>query len=82
MRRVTAGDNDDEAGPLEHARVLADRANRLITVGEPGEAERLLHHAHQLFTTAESTFEAAVAMSRVADIAYQRGTTTKRQTCS
>jgi tetratricopeptide (TPR) repeat protein len=58
---------------LDQARVLFEQASRLITVGEPEQAEQLLRHAHQLFTTAGSEREASVVMGKIADIAYQRG---------
>jgi len=72
MRQVDTGDQEG-VDPLDQARVITDRARHLITLGEPGQAEQLLRHAHQLFTTARSDFEAASVMGYIADIAYQRG---------
>src|SRR5215470_1521497 len=72
MRQAEANDQDD-IDPLDRARVITERARRLITVGEPGQAQQLLRQAHQLFTTAGSDSEAAAAMGEIADIAYQRG---------
>lgn len=60
-------------GSLDQARVIAARADHLITQGELDQAERLLHHACELFTTSGSETEAAVAMGSIADIAYRRG---------
>jgi tetratricopeptide (TPR) repeat protein len=72
MRQAeTAG--EERADPLDQARVITDRAVRLITRGELDQAEQLLRHACQLFTGAGSEREAAIAMGSIADIAYQRG---------
>ena len=59
--------------PLDRARVIAERARRLVTRGEPDQADQLLRHARQLFTAAGSEREAAAAMGEIADIAYRRG---------
>jgi hypothetical protein len=71
-QQADAGDNHG-ADLLDQARVIAERALRLITRGEPDQAERLLRHAYQLFTAADSEHEAAAAMGSIADIAYDRG---------
>ena len=72
MRQAeTAG--QERADSLDQARVIAERAVHLITSGEPDQAEKLLRHACQLFTSAGSEREAAIAMGSIADIAYQRG---------
>ena len=52
VQQAEAG--NQEAGPLDQARVIADRARHLITRGEPEQAEQALRHAHQLFTAGES----------------------------
>ena len=62
-----------DTSPLDQARVLAEQARHLITRGELQQAEQLLTRAAQLFTTAGSEGEAAVAMGGIADIAYRRG---------
>jgi tetratricopeptide (TPR) repeat protein len=72
VKQVQAG-HQDTADPLDKARVSADYAGYLMTRGEPGQAEDLLQQAHHLFTAAGSAQEAAVAMGRVADIAFRRG---------
>jgi tetratricopeptide (TPR) repeat protein len=72
MRQVQAGDTAG-SDPLDQARVIAEQARRLITLGEPEQAEQLLRHAYQLFTAAGSEGEAATAMGDIADIAEQRG---------
>ena len=74
-RAVQQAEAEDEPGgdPLNQARVIAEQADRLITRGEPDQAEQLLRRACQLFTAAGSEREAAVAMGTIADIAYQRG---------
>jgi tetratricopeptide (TPR) repeat protein len=72
MRQAeTAG--QERADPLDQARVIFERAVRLITRGELDQAEKLLRHACQLFTAAGSEQEAAIAMGSIADIAYRRG---------
>ena len=71
VRQVEAG--AEGTGPLDHARVLAEQARHLITRGEPGQADQLLRHAHQLFTAGGSEREAAMTMGLIADIAYRRG---------
>ena len=72
MRQAeTAG--QEQADPLDQARVITEQAVRLIIRGELDQAEQLLWHACQLFTGAGSELEAAVAMGSLADIAYQRG---------
>ena len=72
VQQVEAGD-EQGTGPLDQARVIVERARRLITRGEPDQAEQLLRHACQLFTAGGSEREAAVAMGSIADIAYERG---------
>ena len=74
-RAAQAADADDENGsdPLDRARVMFEQARRLITRGEPGHAEQLFRHAHQIFASGGSENEAAVAMGAIADIAYDRG---------
>jgi tetratricopeptide (TPR) repeat protein len=59
--------------PLERARVIAEQGRRLITRGDPQQAEQLLWQAHQEFTAAASEREAAAAMGEIAEIAYRRG---------
>jgi tetratricopeptide (TPR) repeat protein len=63
----------DQASLLDRARVLAEQAAHLITRGELGHARGLLDQALQLFTSAGSELEVAVAWGRIADITYQRG---------
>ncbi len=63
----------DGGDPLGQARVIAEQGRRLITRGEPGQAEQLLRRASQLFTATGSEVEAAVAMGMIADVAYRRG---------
>ena len=72
VRQAEAGD-EQETGPLDQARVIAERGVRLIIRGEPDQAEQLLRQACQLFTAVGSEQEAASAMGYIADIAYQRG---------
>ena len=72
VQQAEAGD-EQGTGPLDQARVIAERARRLITRGELDQAGQLLRHACQLFTAGGSEREAAVAMGWIADIAYQRG---------
>ncbi len=72
MRQVDAGGRQG-IDPLDRARVLGERARRLIIRGEPGQAEQLFRRAHQLFATAGSEQEAAAAMGDIADIAVTRG---------
>ncbi|MEK2491064.1 tetratricopeptide repeat protein [Kitasatospora purpeofusca] len=59
--------------PAEHAAVLHDRADRLLTRGEAGQAETLLHQARQLFTDLGDTREAAITWGHIADVLQQRG---------
>lgn len=68
-------DAEDVRGtdPLDQARVVAERGRRPLIRGEPDEAELLLRHALELFTTAGSELEAAAAMGPVADITCRRG---------
>ncbi|BAJ27690.1 MULTISPECIES: CHAT domain-containing protein [Kitasatospora] len=66
----TSGQQTD---PAEHAAVLYDQAVRLITRGETGRAETLLHQARQLFTALGDTREAAITWGKIADILEQRG---------
>ena len=66
-------DGEQGADPLDQARVIAERARRLITRGELDQAERLLQHAYQLFTNGDSELEAAATMGAIATIAYRRG---------
>ncbi|MBC2907855.1 CHAT domain-containing protein, partial [Streptomyces sp. PSKA01] len=47
--------SDRQTEPADHAAVLYDHANRLITRGEVDQAEDLLHQARQLFTDAGDT---------------------------
>ena len=72
MQRAEAGD-EQGTDPLDQARVIAERAVRLITRGDLDQAERLLRRACHLFTAGESEQEAAVTLGSIADIAYQRG---------
>jgi len=72
VQQVEAG-GEEGAGPLDQARVIAERARRLITRGEPEQGEQLLRRAHQMFTAAGAEREAAVVVGDIADIAYQRG---------
>jgi tetratricopeptide (TPR) repeat protein len=74
-RAVDQADTGDEqeTSPLDQARVIAERADHLITRGEPQQAQQLLQHAYQLFTAAGSEAEAAAAMGSIATIAYMRG---------
>ena len=74
-RAVQQAEAGDEQGtdPLDQARVISERADRLITRGELDQAGQLLRHACQLFTAAGSEGEAAAAMGSIADIAYRRG---------
>ena len=72
VQHVEAGD-EEGTGPLDRARVIGEQARRLITRGDPGQAEQLLRDAYQLFTAAGSEDEAATAMGSIADIAYRRG---------
>ncbi|HEV3293370.1 MAG TPA: CHAT domain-containing protein, partial [Streptosporangiaceae bacterium] len=72
VQQAEAGD-EHGAGPLDRARVIAERADHLITRGELDQAGQLLRHACQLFTAAGSELEATVAMGSIADIAYRRG---------
>ncbi|HZB31527.1 MAG TPA: CHAT domain-containing protein [Streptosporangiaceae bacterium] len=65
--------NEHGTSPLDQARVIAERARRLITRGELEQAEELFLRAHQLFTAGESELEATVVMGSIADIAYERG---------
>ena len=72
VRQATA--DDTAAGNrLDHARVLSERARRLLTTGQPDLAAELLQQAHQLFTTAGSEREAAVVTGYLADIHFRRG---------
>ncbi|MEV4026902.1 CHAT domain-containing protein, partial [Actinosynnema sp. NPDC050801] len=68
--QATTEDHDD---PLERARVLTEQARRLITTGEPHQAEQLLHQARHLFITEGSELEAAAVTGTIGDIAEQRG---------
>ncbi|MEY2246489.1 CHAT domain-containing protein, partial [Streptomyces sp. BF23-18] len=65
--------SDRETDPADHAAVLYDHANRLITRGEIAQAEKLLHQARQLFTDAGNTPSAAIVWGQIADILQQRG---------
>ncbi|WP_245697797.1 CHAT domain-containing protein [Streptomyces phaeochromogenes] len=67
------GTSDEQANPADHAAVLFDHANRLITRGEVDQAEDLLHQARQLFTDAGDTLSVAVTWGQIADILQQRG---------
>jgi tetratricopeptide (TPR) repeat protein len=66
-------DDHPQTDPLEHARVAAEYAEYLIQRGDLKHAERLLHQAHQAFTTAGSDGEAATCQGTIADILFQRG---------
>ncbi|MBO3737628.1 tetratricopeptide repeat protein [Actinoplanes sp. NEAU-H7] len=61
------------ADSLQHARVIAEFANLLITRGEPEHASQLLHQAREIFAAAGSEQEAAAAWGGIAYITYQRG---------
>ncbi|WP_416959602.1 CHAT domain-containing protein [Streptomyces sp. Agncl-13] len=65
--------SDRQTDPVDHAAVLYDHANRLITRGEVDQAEDLLHQARQLFTDAGDTRSAAITWGKIADILQQRG---------
>ncbi|MFF8534201.1 CHAT domain-containing protein [Streptomyces sp. NPDC015532] len=65
--------SDRQANPAGHAAALYDHANRLITRGEVGQAEDLLHQARQLFTDADDTHSVAITWGQIADIFEQRG---------
>ncbi|GAA3848820.1 hypothetical protein GCM10022243_13560 [Saccharothrix violaceirubra] len=69
--RQTATENHED--PLERARVLAERARRILTTGDLRQAEQLIHQAHALFTAKESDGEAAAATGVLGDILFQRG---------
>ncbi|MEV0193552.1 CHAT domain-containing protein [Kitasatospora purpeofusca] len=64
---------DRQTDPAEHAAVLYDHADRLITRGETAQAETLLHQVQHLFTDLGDTRAAAVAWGRIADILQRRG---------
>ena len=72
VQQAEAGD-EHGAGPVDRARVIAERADHLITRGELDQAGQLLRDAWQLFTNGGSEREAAAAMGTIASIAYQRG---------
>ena len=74
-RAVQQAEAGDEQGTdtLDQARVIAERADHLITRGELDQAGQLLRHARELFAAAGSELEAAAAMGTIADIAYRRG---------
>jgi hypothetical protein len=72
VQQAEAGD-EQGTGPLDQARVIAERAVRLITRGDLDQAGQLLRHAWQLFTAAGSELEAAAVMGTIAGIAQQRG---------
>ena len=72
MGQTEAGD-DPGTDPLDQARVIFERASRLMTRGEIKQAEQLLTQAYQIFTMGGSEGEAATVMSSIADIAHQRG---------
>lgn len=63
---------EQDAKPLDHDRVVAERSRRLVR-SEPDEAQQLLRHALESFTIAGSELEAAVAIESVAEIAHQWG---------
>ncbi|MGW2786740.1 CHAT domain-containing protein, partial [Streptomyces populi] len=65
--------SDRQTDPADHAAVLYDRANRLITRGELDQAEDLLHQARQLFTDVGDTRSVAITWGQIADIFEQRG---------
>ncbi|HEU5159996.1 MAG TPA: CHAT domain-containing protein [Streptosporangiaceae bacterium] len=71
-QQVAAGD-EHGISQLDQARVIAAQARRLVTRGEPEQAEQLLRRAQHLFTAAGSEREATVTMGSIADIAYRRG---------
>ena len=70
MREVRTSDTVE---PLDQARVMTERAVRLITRGEPVQAEQLFEEAHRLFTAAGSETEVAAVTGYLADIIGQRG---------
>ncbi|WP_265296472.1 tetratricopeptide repeat protein [Streptomyces sp. SHP 1-2] len=65
--------NQQLTGPADRAAVLYDHANRLITRGETGQAETLLHQAQRLFTDLGDTREAAITWGRIANVLERRG---------
>ncbi|MQT02196.1 CHAT domain-containing protein, partial [Streptomyces jumonjinensis] len=65
--------SDPKTDPAGHAAVLYDHADRLITRGELGQAEDLLHQARQMFTDVGDTRSVAVTWGKIADILQQRG---------
>ncbi|MGZ9930638.1 CHAT domain-containing protein [Streptomyces sp. NC-S4] len=65
--------SDRQTDPVDHAAVLYDHADRLITRGEIDQAEDLLHQARQLLTDTGNTREAAVTWGKIADIFERRG---------
>jgi tetratricopeptide (TPR) repeat protein len=71
-KQAEAGD-EPGADPLERARVITQRARRLMVRGDPEQAEQLLRHAGQLFTAGGSELEAVAVTGSIADIAFQRG---------
>jgi tetratricopeptide (TPR) repeat protein len=61
------------ASPLDRARVIGERARRLVIRGDLDQAAQLFGDARQLFTAAGSEREAATVIGDIADIAYLRG---------
>ncbi|RUL95210.1 tetratricopeptide repeat protein [Verrucosispora sp. FIM060022] len=72
LQQVQNADEQD-ADPLDQARIMAQRADFLRVQGEPEQAELLLRQSHQLFLAGGSEREAAVAVGQIADIYYLRG---------
>ncbi|GAA0434319.1 hypothetical protein Aca07nite_00760 [Actinoplanes capillaceus] len=70
-QRATAG--GDAANPLDHARVIAEYANLLVTLGAVDQAEQLLYQAREMFIAAGSESEAAATWGDVAGIIRRRG---------
>ncbi|WP_239139847.1 tetratricopeptide repeat protein [Actinoplanes campanulatus] len=59
--------------PLQHARVISEFANLLITRGELDRAEQLLYQARDIFIAAGSEEEVAAIWGSLARIRHQRG---------
>ncbi|MFD1524373.1 tetratricopeptide repeat protein [Pseudonocardia yunnanensis] len=72
MREAVAGEQE-LGNPLDQARVIVERARRLITRGETQQAEQLFRRTHQVFMTAGSEREAAAVMGDLTDMAFRRG---------
>ncbi|MFC9261326.1 CHAT domain-containing protein [Streptomyces hydrogenans] len=65
--------NQQHTDPADHAAVLYDHANRLITRGETGQAETLLRQAQRLFNDLGDTRSVAVTWGGIADLLERRG---------